>query len=87
MGEEVFNLSAVATDPSVRQGSYSNLVVVTSQQSEEILDFFFVDSRDEDGAMSGVVVSRVIMSRDRLVALRDALNDHLSKVPGSGQGN
>lgn len=87
MGEGSFNLNAVATDPSVRKGAYANFVMLGSRQTEEILDFFFIDSNDEDGNMSGVIVSRVIMSRDNLMSLRDALNDHLSKVPGGDQGN
>lgn len=67
-----------------RKGSYSNFQTVTDLGKESILDFFFVDQTgvDESGKTfkNGVMVSRIILSRNGLVELKDMLVKHIEKM-------
>lgn len=67
----------VSGDLETRKGSYANTLFITSQENEDILDFFFMDSTGVNGEQSGVLTSRVIVSRQTLLSFRDALNQHL----------
>lgn len=74
--EKQFQLE-VSGDLETRKGSYANVVFITSQANEDILDFFFMDSIGANGEQSGVLTSRIVMSRQTLLSFRDALNQHL----------
>lgn len=74
----------LAADLKVRQGVYSNLSVISSQPKEDRIDFIFVDGASEDGA-EGVVVSRVILTRQTLIELRNAITSHIAAHPMGGE--
>lgn len=67
----------VAGNLETRKGVYANTVFISSQPSEDVLDFYFMDGSNSDGAMTGVIVSRVIMSRNTLLSFRGAIDRHL----------
>lgn len=64
----------VEANPDMRRGAYSNFVSLRRNGSNCIMDFCFLDGEVEGRGMTGVLASRVIMSNDRLIELRDALD-------------
>lgn len=62
-----------------RSGVYANAVLITTREEEDILDFIFIDSATEGNSATGVLESRVIMTRKTLLALRETIDRHLTK--------
>lgn len=81
-----FNLQG---DQSLRKGVYANFFTATSGGSESIIDFYFIDfeAADENGTMTknGVMVSRVITTREKLIELRNMLDAHLAANDGGAR--
>lgn len=73
-------------DMDLRRGVYSNFFSAMDSGGDTILDFCFIDidGIDDEGnaVKEGVVVSRVIIGRDRLVELRDMIDAHLLGADG-----
>ena len=69
-------------DIDIRKGTYANLAFIMSQESEDIIDFVLTDGIDSDGRVTGLVTSRVIMSRKTLIELRDAITRHIATLEG-----
>lgn len=73
-------------DVESRRGVYANAVLITSQESDDILDFIFTDGEDENGNPSGVLATRVIMTRSTLLRLKDTIEQHIDKgIGGRGE--
>lgn len=79
--EKAINLT-IDSDPQTRKGAYSDRVLVTSEGGFIRLDFLHVDIPSDDG-MRAVLVSRIMMSREDVVALKDVLDSHLSMTSRS----
>lgn len=71
----------INADPSLRKGVYSNLVMVQSSKKEAVVNFLFTDgpAESKDADIEGIMVSRVVMTLDTLVELRDALDSHIKE--------
>lgn len=68
---------SIEAKSDMRKGVYANLSRIVSTSKESVLDFCFID--EDDGINKhGVLVSRVIMSNQALVELRDMLDSHLA---------
>ena len=75
MGEEAQNVSiSIESQLEMRKGVYSNFASLQSNSRETIINFCFLDGQDENGNMTGVLASRIIMANDQLAELRDALD-------------
>lgn len=76
------NISLTAED-NVRSGVYSNFSMARSTQKESIIDFVFIDSNGDDESgkhvANGLVQSRIIMSHQSLVELRNMLDKHIEE--------
>lgn len=68
--------------PELRKGTYSNVASITSLRFEDVIDFYFIDGTSDSGALRGTLVSRIIMSREALIGLRDAIDQQINKQPG-----
>lgn len=76
MGQSEHNEFGIVGDVETRRGVYANAVFITSQKSEDIVDFIFTDGGDA-GGVTGVLASRVIMTRETLLQFRSAIDQHL----------
>lgn len=65
----------------MRRGAYANALFISSQPSEDILDFYFMDGSTDEGGQSGILAARVVMSRATLRSVKDAIEAHLSQGP------
>ena len=77
MWQSEHNEFSIVGDMETRRGVYANAVFITSQKSEDIVDFIFTDGGDTDGGVTGVLSSRVIMTRETLLQFRSAIDQHL----------
>ncbi|MCD6320976.1 DUF3467 domain-containing protein [Candidatus Bipolaricaulota bacterium] len=70
----------VIAEPALRKGVYSNLVVVSHQKEEFVLDFLFVDPRAQ-GPKGGqaLLVARVILSPGHMKRLHQAIGENIEK--------
>ena len=81
-----FNLN-IDHDTATRKGVMSNLVMASTDGAVTRLDFINSDIPGEDGQVRAVLSSRVYMTNENLLALRDMLNDHTKnwKVEVNGE--
>lgn len=77
MGQFEHNEFNIVGDVETRRGVYANAVFITSQKAEDIVDFIFTDGGDAGGGVTGVLASRVIMTRETLLQFRSAIDQHL----------
>lgn len=63
-------------DTATRKGVISNLVMASTDGAVTRLDFINSDIPGEDGQVRAVLSSRVYMTNENLLELRDMLNDH-----------
>lgn len=76
------NLLQVNMSDIVRSGSHANIVSVTTTGNQEvILDFIFVHPNDKnlEGALTGQLVSRVILPLNVAKEFRLVLDSHMGK--------
>ena len=66
-------------DPDQMAGVYANFANVSFSDYEFTITFARIDHEVEDGAVPGVVVSRVNMSMKFMTELIDAMQDSYSK--------
>ena len=66
-------------DPEQMAGVYANFANVSFSDYEFTITFARIDHEVEDGAVPGVVVSRVNMSMKFMTELIDAMQDSYSK--------
>lgn len=61
-------------------GVFANVFQVFTDGEESRIDCVYVDktSRDEQGSVTGKVVSRITMTTSSLIALRNLLDSHLA---------
>lgn len=69
----------------LRKGVYANIFTLMESKGCSILDCFFLDTpvvknEQGEGIQGGTMVSRIILSRDTLVELRDMISRHLEKT-------
>lgn len=63
--------------PEVRAGRFSDLSLIRTNGSVSIIDFALSDNvPDESGNIPAVLVSRISMTNEAVVALRDMLVRH-----------
>lgn len=77
---------AIDAQPEMRKGAYSNFVSLQSNEEDCILNFCLLDGQTADGVMTGVLTSRVIMKKERLYELRDAIDQQLISRPSTVEG-
>ena len=82
MEEKGREMSMVA-DSSLRSGVFSDYMVVKNVNGKSILDFFLIDDIDAERG-TAVLTSRVVLTHQGLVALRDMLNKHI-EATGIGE--
>jgi hypothetical protein len=80
---------AINIDESRAGGVYANFFLINTTPSENLLNFVFVDhaSISPDGKVPGFLVSRVILTNESLIAVRDALNAHIEQNLITAQGD
>jgi hypothetical protein len=66
-------------DPDHLAGVYSNFANITYSDYEFTITFARIDHEDEEGDITGVVVTRVNMAPRFMRELLDAMNDSWSK--------
>lgn len=81
--EDASNLMIEAT-PEARRGAYADFASVRVNGGNSMIDFLLVDSVGPEGG-SGVLTSRVVMSNESLLALRDMLNEVTADWTVAGQ--
>ena len=87
MTEKKLNLM-VDTPPESRFGRFADTFFVRTNGPASTVDFILTDGPpDEDGNVPALLVSRVSMTNEALLALRDMLNDHTSGWKVSGDGS
>lgn len=74
-GAQGGNLTVEAT-PEMRRGAHADFATVRTTGGVSTLDFLLVDTVEPSGDARGVLSSRVFLSNESLVALRDMLNEH-----------
>lgn len=67
---------AVDTPPEARRGAYADVATIRTNGAVSMLDFMLVDMADPDGNLGAMLTSRVFMSNEGIIALRDMLNEH-----------
>lgn len=81
------NLSA---ELEKRKGSYSNFQTVVDGEHESVLDFFFMDqvAVGDSGktVKNGIMVSRIILTKQGLIELKDMLVKHIEKMDCNDEG-
>ena len=74
------NAIAVEATPDVRRGVHADIAMIRTNGGQSMIDFVLVDTVDTppaaDGTASGVLSSRVFMSNESLVTLRDTLIEY-----------
>lgn len=72
----------VDSDVSTRKGVHADIVIAETNGADTRLDFVLLERSGGpaagDGGVSAVLASRIFMSRDNVIALRDMLNEHTS---------
>ena len=70
---------AVEATPEMRAGRFSDVSLIRTNGGSSTIDFVMTDgAADENGVISAVLVSRVSMTNESVVALRDMLVRHTS---------
>ncbi len=64
------------SDPVTRKGVMASIVLASTDGGVTRLDFVNPDIPEDEGSMRAVLSSRVYMSNENLLALRDMLNTH-----------
>ncbi len=73
----------ITAKPEDLKGVYANMSIIASTPSESRIDFIYNDhSPSPDNKAPSYLVARVILSHNQLVALHNALTEHLEKNPG-----
>lgn len=68
---------ALEATPDVRRGVHADVAMVRTNGGQSLIDFVLLDTPPApDGTVSGLLTSRVFMSNEDLIALRDSLNDY-----------
>ncbi len=67
------------SDTETRKGVMASIVLASTDGGVTRLDFVNPDIPDNDGSVRAVLSSRVYMSNENLLALRDMLNAHISQ--------
>ncbi|MGR1083420.1 hypothetical protein ACUYFE_05255 [Olegusella massiliensis] len=71
------NAIAVEATPDVRRGVHADIAMIRTNGGQSMIDFVLVDTPPvADGTASGVLSSRVFMSNESLVTLRDTLIEY-----------
>ena len=71
------NAIAVEATPDVRRGVHADIAMIRTNGGQSMIDFVLVDTpHAADGTASGVLSSRVFMSNESLVTLRDTLIEY-----------
>lgn len=66
-------------DPQTRKGVFSDFVMARTKGGVTRIDFVQLDIDLDGGDKQAVLASRVFMSNEDVITLRDMLNDHISK--------
>lgn len=72
-------------DAEMRKGVFANCFTLMDSKTCSILDSFFLDTpvttnKQGEDVQGGIMVSRVILTRDTLIELRDMISRHLEKT-------
>lgn len=86
MAEERQHNIGIDHDPQTRKGAFADFTMVRTKGGVSRIDFIQRDIELEGGDEQAVLASRVFMSNEDLLALRDMLVRHTSswKVDGDG---
>lgn len=67
------------SDPETRKGVMASIVLASTDGGVTRLDFVNPDIPENEGSVRAVLSSRVYMSNENLLALRDMLNSHTAE--------
>ena len=80
---------AIEATPEMRTGTFSDLSLIKTNGAASTIDFILTDGvPDEQGNVSAVLVSRISMTNESVIALRDMLVRHTDgwTVEGDADG-
>lgn len=79
----------ISGDPDVRRGVFADLVSAQTPNQVTRLDFIQIEGESDDSTLQGVLASRVYMTNESLIALRDMLVRHTKdwKAESHGEAN
>lgn len=86
MSEQRAHSISIDHDPNTRKGSFADFMMVRTKGGVSRLDFIQRDIELDGGDEQAVLVSRVFMSNEDILALRDMLVQHTAswKVDDDG---
>lgn len=66
----------ITADSDIRRGVFADLVSAQTPNQVTRLDFIQIEGEGDDSTLQGVLASRVYMTNESLIALRDMLVRH-----------
>ena len=66
----------ITADSDIRRGVFADLVFAQTSNQVTRLDFIQIEGEVDDTTLQGVLASRVYMTNESLIALRDMLIRH-----------
>lgn len=66
----------ITGDSDVRRGVFADLVFAQTSNQVTKLDFIQIEGEVDDSTLQGVLASRIYMTNESLIALRDMLIRH-----------
>lgn len=66
----------ITADSDIRRGVFADLVFAQTSNQVTRLDFIQIEGEVDDSTLQGVLASRVYMTNESLIALRDMLIRH-----------
>lgn len=66
----------ITADSNIRRGVFADLVFAQTSNQVTRLDFIQIEGEVDDSTLQGVLASRVYMTNESLIALRDMLIRH-----------
>lgn len=66
----------ITADSDIRRGVFADLVFAQTSNQVTRLDFIQIEVEVDDSTLQGVLASRVYMTNESLIALRDMLIRH-----------
>lgn len=73
----------IVGDIESRRGVYANAAFITSQGSEDIIDFVLTDGINNDGCVTGVLASRIVLTHETLLQLKKTIDGHIQQLDGA----
>lgn len=79
----------ITGDSDIRRGVFADLVFAQTPNQVTRLDFVQIEGESDDSTLQGVLASRVYMTNESLIALRDMLVRHTKdwKVESHDEAN